>query len=95
MEAFPIQDQSAETIACLLVTEILCRHGAPQLLLSDEGANFLSHLFTEVCKLINTNKVNTSGYHPQTDGCEMNSTVIAMLSKVVATSGRDWDKHLR
>ena len=39
--------------------------------------------------------MNTSGYHPQTDGLveKMNSTVIAMLSKVVETSGRDWDIH--
>ena len=78
VEAFPIQDQSAETIARLLVTEIFCRHGAPELLLSDRGANFLSNLFTEVCKLLNISKVNTSGYHPQTNGLveKMNSTVI-------------------
>ena len=96
VEAFPIHDQSAETIARLLVTEIFCQHGAPELLLSDRGANFLSDLFTEVCKLLNISKVNTSGYHPQTNGLveKMNSTVIAMLSKFVETSGRDWDKHL-
>ena len=78
------------------MTEIFCRHGAPELLLSDRGANFLSDLFTEVCKLLNISNVNTSGFHPQTDGLveKMNSTVIAMLSKVVETSGRDWDKHL-
>ena len=44
VEAFSIQDQSAETIARLLVIEIFCRHGAPELLLSDRGANFLSDL---------------------------------------------------
>ena len=49
-----------------------------------------------MCKLLNTSKVNTSGYHPQTDGLveKMNSTAISMLSKVVETSGRDLDKHL-
>ena len=39
VEAFPVQDQSAETISRLLVMEIFCRHGAPELLLSDRGAN--------------------------------------------------------
>ena len=34
-EAFPVANQSAVTIAQLLVEEIFCRHGAPQELLSD------------------------------------------------------------
>jgi hypothetical protein len=40
-------------------------------------------------------KVNTSGYHPQSDGLveKFNSTLTAMLSKV-AESGKDWDRHL-
>ncbi len=90
MEVFPIQDQSAETVARLLITEMFCRYGAPEeLLLSDHGANFISDLFTEVCKLLNVNKANTSGYHPQSDGLveKMNSTIIAILSKVVEKSG--------
>ena len=80
----------------LLVTEIFCRHGAPEHLLSDQGANFLTNLSTKVCKLLNISKVNTSGYHPQTDGLveKINSTMISMLSNVAETSGRDWDKHL-
>ena len=45
---------------------------------------------TEVCSLL---KVNTSGYHSQTDGL-VNNTIINMLSKVVETSGRDWDLRL-
>lgn len=96
MEGFAVPDQTAETIARILVNEIFCRHGAPEHLLSDRGANFLSELFTEVSRLLNIKKLNTSGYHPQTDGLveKMNSTVINMLSKVAASSGRDWDKHL-
>ena len=39
-EAFAIPDQKAETIARLFVEHILCRHGIPEELLSDRGANF-------------------------------------------------------
>ena len=67
-EAFPVANQSAVTIVQLLVEEIFCRHGAPQELLSDRGPNFLLELVLEVCKLLNIKKVNTSGYHPQTNG---------------------------
>ena len=44
VEAYPVPDQRAETIGRLLVENILCRHGLPEELLSDRGANFLSAL---------------------------------------------------
>ena len=96
VEVFAVSDQKAETIAKLLVEGVICRHGAPQELLSDRGANFLSDLVLEVCKLFDIKKVNTSGYHPQTNGlCErFNSTLIQMLSKTVERYGHDWDRHL-
>ena len=45
VEAFPVTDQRAETVARLLVEEVICHHGAPERLLSDRGANFLSDLW--------------------------------------------------
>ena len=76
-------NQTAETIARLLVEGVICRHGAPAELLSDRGANFMSELVAEVCALFAVKKVNTSGYHPQTNGlCErFNNTLIQMLAK--------------
>ena len=68
VEAFPIKDQKAETIARVLVEEVICPHGAPERLRSDRGSNFLSELVAEVCRLMQIKKINTSGYHPQTDG---------------------------
>ena len=96
VEAFAVPNQTAETIAHLLVEEIFCRHGAPQQLLSDRGANFLSELVLEICKFLQIKKINTSGYHPQTNGMvdKFNSTLIGMISKVAESSGKDWDRHL-
>ena len=76
--------------------EIFCRHGAPQELLSDRGANFLSEIVLEVCKLLNMKKVNTSGYHPQTDGLveRFNCTLSHMIAKCAQKNGSDWDKNL-
>ena len=52
---------------CLGV-EVNSRHGVPAKLLSDRGANFLSDILQEVYKLLGIKKVNTSAYHPQSDG---------------------------
>ena len=67
-EAFAIPDQKAETIATLFIKHIVCRHGIPEELLTDRGANFLSSLIQEICRILGVQKINTSGYHPQTDG---------------------------
>ena len=47
VEVFVVSDQKAETIAKLLVEGVICRYGAPQELLSDRGANFLSDFVLE------------------------------------------------
>ena len=81
-EAFPISRVEANVIARLLVDEIIARHGAPRVLLSDRGTNFLSKLVAEVCKIFQIQKVNTSSYHPQKHGLveRFNSTLCQSLS---------------
>ena len=55
-EAFPVPSVEANVIARLLVDEIIARHGAPRVLLSDRGTNFLSKLVAEVCKIFRFRK---------------------------------------
>ena len=96
VEAFAVADQQAQTIARLLVENIVCRHGVPQELPSDRGSNFLSDLILEICSILGVQKVNTSGYHPQTDGLveKFNSTLINMISKSSDSGGMEWDQQL-
>lgn len=63
---------------------------------SDRGRAFLSALLKEVEQLLGYHKVNTTAYHPQTDGLveRYNRTMISMLAKVAEKGGRDWDEHL-
>ncbi len=93
-EAFCTPDTKATTIARLLVDEVISRHGAPRQLLSDQGQNFLSKLVAEICDLFQTRKVNTTAYHPSTDGLveRFNRTLLAMLACFVSSHQRDWDR---
>ena len=95
-EVFATSDQSAETIAKLLVEHIICRHGVPEELLSDQGPNFMSDLIREICQFVGMKKINTRAYHPQTDGMveKFNSTLIAMIAKQAAVYGSEWDRYL-
>ena len=45
VEAYPVEDQTSETIARLLINNMVCRHGLPNQLLSDRGPNcFLTYV---------------------------------------------------
>ena len=97
MEAVPIPNQEASTIADKLVDEVFLQFSAPEQLHSDQGRQFESQLVKEVCKLLNINKTRTTPYHPQSDGlieC-FNRTMLAMLATCVKDNPLDWEKHVR
>ena len=96
VEVFPTKDQTALTIAQLLVTEVISRHGVPRDLLSDWGAAFLSSLLNEECQIMGLHKVNTTAYHSQGDGLveRFNRTLMEMLSKTVDLNGKNWDEKV-
>ena len=60
----PQHRQDTETIAREFVTEVIAQFGAPNMLLTDRGANFTSALVQETCMLLKILKLQTSRYHP-------------------------------
>ena len=95
-EALPIPNMEACTVAKVLVENVLCRFGIPQAIHSDQGRQFESKLFQEMCKLLGIHKTRTTPYHPQSDGMveRFNRTLAAMLSAYVSTNQKDWDDQL-
>jgi len=67
-KAIPIPNQEATTVAREFVTKIICEHGIPETVLTDQGTNFLSEVFKNVCKLLKITKVQTTAYHPESNG---------------------------
>ena len=96
VEAFPMKSQDAETCARCLVNGICCRYGPPSRLLSDRGSNFLSSLAQNVNAIMNIKKLNTTAYHPQTNGKveRFNNTLVKMLVQYVSAKGTDWDEFI-
>jgi len=83
VEAYPLPNQEAPTVAEVLVKEYVCRFGVPLLLHSDQGRNFESAVFQGMCQLLGIQKTRTTPYHPQSDGMveRFNRTLEAQLSK--------------
>ena len=95
-EALPMTSQTAEECAKTFVTEFVCRLGAPQQLHSDQGRQFESALFQQVCKLLGTLKTRTTPLHPQSDGQteRCNRTLLDILAKLTRDQPAVWDEWL-
>ncbi len=50
VELFPLCRATAETVAQILIKEILTRCGVPTFILSDQGSQFVSSVFEETCR---------------------------------------------
>ena len=98
MEAYPIPDQQAETVASKLVEEFVCRFGVPNELHSDQGRNFESEVFSEMCKILGINKTRTTPYNLKSDGLveRYNRMLINAVSLMIQPhqNQRDWDEYV-
>ena len=96
VEVFATPNQTAETAARLFVEGIVCRHGAPDILLSDRGPCFNSELLKGICNFTNTDKIFSTAYSPASNGLveRFNRTLTNMLSHYVNKKQNDWDVFL-
>ena len=51
-ECFAMPNMEAKTMAKRLVEEVIVRFGTPYVIHTDQGAQFESNLFKEVCRLL-------------------------------------------
>ena len=95
IEAYPLPDQEAVTCARKFTEEWICRHGCPLTLHSDQGRNFESHVFEEMCKLLGIDKTRTTPLNPKSDGFieRFNRTMLDTISVLLDPykHQRDWD----
>ena len=66
--AYVIPNQTLKTVAKFLYQGYISIFGALARLLSDRGANFMSSVIDEMCKILGMKKLQTTPYHPQTNG---------------------------
>ena len=92
----PIPEQEATTVAEIIVREVVSRFGVPLSLHSDQGRNFESTVFTEMCRLLGIHETRTTSLHPQSDGIieRFNQTLEAQMSKFVSENQKDWDQYV-
>lgn len=84
----------ATTVAQAFVESIVCRHGLPKTLLTDNGTNFMSDMFQQVCRLLKINHITSTVAHPQTVGqIERYHRTLGHFLKIFTDTDKDsWDE---
>ena len=94
-EAIPLKRVDNESVLEAMV-EIFSRHGLPKEMLTDQGSVFTSKLTRKMCKIFEIHKVQTSPYHPQSDGAlERWHACLKGMLKRSEMELKEWDKHLK
>lgn len=95
-ETAPVRSGTAIEVADFFLHQIILRHGAPRVLLSDRGRTFLSNVLEELLRVSGTAHKTTSGYHPQTNGLteRFHRTLSDMISMYINPDHRNWDQIL-
>jgi hypothetical protein len=91
-EAAPLKGITAKEVMDKFFSLIIARHSCPQKLLSDQGTQFKSEIFNELCKKYNINKVETTAYHQMSNGkCErFGKFLIDTIATALKKDQSDW-----
>lgn len=91
--AVPLVTIDAKTVPFKLIDRLISVLRVP----SDQGSNFESCVFREVCELLGIRKTRTTPGRRQSDGMVERTcrSILVMMSSYVPQNRKDWDVYLR
>lgn len=93
--AVPIPEQSAITTAKALVHSVFLKYGLPEILVTDNGKNFISETLREVNKLFKIKKIFTTPYRPQSNQIERFHRTLGSYMKAFVQKEQDqWCEYI-
>lgn len=93
--AIPLRYTTSVAVADAFVNELICVFGAPRIILTDQGSNFVSSLLKNVARRFKIRRVKTTAYRPQANGSvERSHQVLWEYLKQFAKKD-NWDEYLR
>lgn len=95
--AIPMKSATSSNVAEALLTHLIQVYGVPSEILSDRGKNFLSKEMTAFYQGAHIRKLNTSGYHPRTNGkCEKFNGILekALFKCNTSRDPKRWPEYL-
>jgi len=92
---FPLRNATAQLTIQVLRTQFFQHFGVPSTIVSDNGTQFVSHLFRKMCFGHGIQHVTTSPYYPQPSHAErFNRNLRSALISFHADKQTTWDQEL-
>ena len=94
--AIPLKRQDEDTVTRKLKKHIFQKFGAPEILITDQGTNFMSRKAKHLYQQFGVTHRTTVPHHPQSNGeCErLNQTLAIQLAIMGQSRQRDWDVEI-
>ncbi|CAN8062790.1 unnamed protein product [Agarophyton chilense] len=94
--ALPVRKTTATDVATAFLSHCVYPYGTLLYLLMDNGSQFVSKFFSQVCATLGIKYVTTTAYHPQTnDQAErFKCTLLNRLAHYVSEHQLDWDHYI-
>ena len=90
--AIAIPDATAITVADNFIQHFVCYFGAPRVVLTDQGQNFLSSFMKRIAKRFKIKQERTTAYHPQSNASlERSHHTLAEYIKQFVSTQDEWD----
>lgn len=91
----PLRAATAPAVTRFLENDVFLLFGVPQYLICDNGVQYQSTEFRQLCRKYNVNILFNALYHPQNNPSErVNRVVKTMLASYVKDNHRHWDIYL-
>lgn len=90
-----MREDTAGNVIRFLVTEIFHKFGTPEVIHSDNGAQFTSKIFQNMIDTYKIKNLKTAVYSPQSNASErVNQSVISAIRAYLTEDHRDWYAYL-
>src|SRR6266540_643348 len=90
-----IKEAMAKTVSKFIYEKIICKHGYPQVLQSDQGTHFVNRVIQDLSEKFRIKYRLSTPYYPQTNGLveRFNQTLCEKLAKM-AEETTMWDEFI-
>jgi len=91
-----LKDITTESVTMAYINYVVRYHWLLDYITSDRGPQFVSHLWSKLCELMDIERRLSSGYHPETDRStkRMNVIVQAYLRAFYDWNQTNWKSNL-
>ena len=90
--AIPLKSKSASEVANRFTSELICKFGVPEIVITDQGTEFINQVMQQVAKKMGMTHHKTTAYHPSSNGVieRANGTIIKILRAIVDENYGTW-----